>query len=935
MSDAVKVNYSDTLNLPKTDFPMRGNLPKREPEIQAFWEEHQIYRKVQEQAKERGYPTWILHDGPPYANGHIHIGHALNKTLKDICVKYKAMQGYHTPYVHGWDTHGLPIETRVIKDLGVNRKSVSPLEFRKKCKDYALKFMNIQKQEFQRLGVWGNWDDSYYTLLPKYEAKQIEVFGEMALRGHIYKGLKPVYWCVSCETALAEAEVEYDDKKSPSIYVKFPMIDDNKLFGGDLTNTYVIIWTTTPWTIPANLAICLHPDFDYALVQVGGERYVVAAELVEKLSQELNWEEYEVLLRFKGRELERALCKHPLFDRESLLILGEHVTLEQGTGCVHTAPGHGEEDFLVGSEYGLPVFNPVDPTGHFTEEAGPYAGLDLEEGNKVIAKDLDEAGALVKFGFIRHQFPHCWRCKNPIVFRATEQWFASVDGFREAALKAIGEVKWHPAWGENRIANMVRERRDWCISRQRVWGVPIPVFYCQACGEHIITRETIDAVKERFAEEGSDAWFKYEAKELLPDGFTCPHCGAAEFRKESDIMDVWFDSGSSHRAVLTQWPDLKWPADLYLEGSDQHRGWFQSSLLTSVATTGKAPYKEVLTHGFIVDEEGRKMSKSLGNVIAPDKVIKEYGADILRLWVSSADYTDDIRVSNNILKQMAEVYRRIRNTGRFILGNLSDFDPEKDSVPYEELPEIDRFALHRLQEILDKLTTAFDNYQFHVFYHTVHNYSAVDLGGFYLDVLKDRLYTSPAKSHLRRSAQTVLYEIINVLVRVISPVLVHTAEEMWQHLPQTTDKPVSVQLTSWPKVNEKYRDEELAERWNRLLKIRDVVNRALEAARSEKTIGNSLEAAVTLYTSDGELRKFLEQYKSELATVFIVSKAELAPEGAAPGAEAVRDSELDLAVLVSEAPGDKCERCWMYSEEVGQSSQHPTLCPRCVEAISG
>lgn len=933
MSEAEKTNYSETLNLPKTDFPMRGNLPKKEPEIEAYWEKEQIYQKVQVAAKEKKYPKWILHDGPPYANGHLHIGHALNKILKDMIVKYKSMRGYFTPYIHGWDTHGLPIETRAIKDLGLNRRSADPLDFRAKCRDYALEFVDIQKDELKRMGVWGNWDDSYLTLTPEYEAKQIEVFGKMALKGYIYRGKKPVYWCSSCETALAEAEIEYGDKKSPSIYVKFPLVDDKKLFGGDVAATYVVIWTTTPWTLPANLAISLHPDFDYVLVQVNQEKYVVAAELLGKLSQELGWEEYTIQHKFKGQELERAVCRHPLLDRESLVILGSHVTLDQGTGCVHTAPGHGEEDFQVGLEYDLPVLTPVDASGHFTAEAGQYSGLDLEEGNKAVIKDLVAAGALLKQSLIQHQFPHCWRCKKPVIFRATEQWFASIDGFREAALDAIANVKWIPGWGENRMANMVRERRDWCISRQRVWGVPIPVFYCEECGQDIMSAESLAAVQELFRKEGSDAWFKYEAAEILPPGFTCPRCGAAKFRKETDIMDVWFDSGSSHQAVLTQWPDLQWPADLYLEGSDQHRGWFQSSLLTSVAITEKAPYKGVLTHGFIVDEQGRKMSKSLGNVVNPDKVIKQYGTDILRLWVSSADYTDDIRVSDNILRQMSEVYRRIRNTGRFILGNLKDFDPESDQVPYSQLMEIDRYALHRLQEVIQKLTEDFDNYQFHAFYHTVHNYTALDLGAFYLDVIKDRLYTSAPNSLARRSAQTVLYEISNVLVRIINPVLVHTAEEMWQYLPAVSNKPESVQLTSWPEVKVKYLDNELAQRWNKLLHIREEVTKAIEKVRAAKLVGNSLEAKVILYTKDADLYAFLQDYAADLAMIFIVSQVELASFGATPAPGSHSADELDLTIEAKPASGEKCARCWIYSEEVGHQKVID-VCSRCAQVLS-
>lgn len=946
--------YSATLNLPRTDFPMRANLPQREPEIQKFWKERQIYQKVQAQAKAMGLPKFILHDGPPYANGHIHIGHALNKTLKDMVVKYWAFRGHFTPYVHGWDTHGLPIEQQVIKDLGLNRHAVSPVEFRRKCRDYALKFAAIQMEEFKRLGVWGNWEESYYTLLPEYEARQITVFGEMAGKGYIYKGLKPVYWCISCETALAEAEIEYADHKSGSLYVKFEVKDAKGKLKTDPARTSFIIWTTTAWTLPANLAIAVHPDFEYAVVQVDAGYFVVAKELVDRLAHELGWREHGVAQTIPGRELEGIVCKHPFVDRESAVILGEHVTMDQGTGCVHTAPGHGQEDFEVGMKYGLPILSPVNDQGRFTEEAGKYAGLTLDEGGKAVVQDLEASGHLLKYGSIQHSYPHCWRCKHPVIFRATEQWFASVDGFRDAALEAVRQVKWYPAWGEERISNMIADRHDWCISRQRVWGVPIPIFYCTNCGEHLINDETIAAVRDLFGRKGSDAWFELEAGEILPKGTKCPKCGNDTFRKESDIMDVWFDSGSSHAAVLEEWDDLAWPADLYLEGSDQHRGWFQSSLLTAVATRGRAPYRAVLTHGYTVDAEGHKMSKSVGNVVAPEKVIKEFGADVIRLWVTSADYTDDVRISDGILKQMSEVYRRIRNTFRFILGNLSDFDPAADSVPYNELLEIDKWALMRLEKLVEKVARGFEDYQFHVFYHAVHNFCAVDLSAFYLDVLKDRLYASGAKSRERRAAQTALYEILHVLVRMISPVLVHTAEEVWRYLPEKDRdgvKKESVQLAFWPEVRRDYLDEGLEERWNRLLDLRGEVAKALELARTEKLIGNSLEAEVELFLSKEtpeETAGLIERFRKDLPMLFIVSGVRVhAPGelvsggGPARGDESVPEegkawrSETipGLTVLVNRAPGVKCERCWNYSTEAGRDAAHPNLCPRCTEVV--
>lgn len=925
------MDYNKTLNLPSTEFPMRGNLPQREPEIQKYWADNQIYRKIQDQAKKEKRKSFILHDGPPYANGHIHTGHALNKTLKDIIVRFKCMDGYFTPMVHGWDTHGLPIEQQVIKDSRINRHELSPLEFRAKCREYAEKFRGIQEEEFKRLGVWGNWEESYLTLMPKFEAKQIEVFGEMAKKGYIYKGLKPVYWCAACETALAEAEIEYQDKESPSIYVRFRVVDGKGVLPEE--KTYVVIWTTTPWTIPANLAITLHPAYEYLLFRSGADRYVVAAALLDTFSRETGVAVDEVEKRFTGTALEGVECRHPFMDWNSPILLGEHVTLDAGTGCVHTAPGHGIEDFEVGQKYGLRVFSPVSDTGRFTEEAGKYAGMKLYEANSIIIDDLKVSGDLLKSGKITHQYPHCWRCKNPVIFRATPQWFASVEGFREEAMKAIDEVNWIPSWGRERIGNMVMNRSDWCISRQRTWGVPIPIFYCKDCGQELITDETIEAIKNLFAREGSDAWYKYEAQEILPKGFSCPTCNGKSFSKEKDIMDVWFDSGSSHQAVLTQWPDLSWPADLYLEGSDQHRGWFQSSLLTSVAITGQAPYRAVLTHGFVVDAEGRKMSKSLGNVVAPEKIIKDFGADILRLWVASADYQGDIRLSIEILKQLTEVYRRIRNTARFLLGNLNDFRPE-DAVPYEELEELDRWALLKMEKVLRRVTDSYRKYQYHYLYHTIHNFCAVDLSSFYLDIIKDRLYTFATADKDRRAAQTVLYTILINLTKMIAPILAHTAEEIWQHLPAGYREVESVHMSSWPEFTEEYLDSELEERWEKFIKLRDEVSKALEKARAQKLIGSSLEACVTLYVPR-EFEDLVEHFRDQLDTLFIVSQVKVKPAKEAGEAEELPESEIQgLKVRVEKAIGNKCERCWVYHPDVGRDPVHPGLCPKCLRVVN-
>lgn len=923
--NVAKGKYDSTLNLPQTEFPMRANLPTREPEILKHWQEIDIYRQIQ--AKNRGREKFILHDGPPYANGDIHLGHTLNKVLKDIIVKQRSMLGFDAPYVPGWDTHGLPIEQQAIKSLGIDRHKTDVLEFRRYCRDYALKYVGIQKEQFQRLGVRGDWDKPYLTLDPSFEASQIKVFGAMANKGYIYKGLKPVYWCADCETALAEAEIEYNDKVSPSIYVKFPVRDGKNIVPED---AYVIIWTTTPWTLPANTGISVHPEFEYALVSVNGEKYVVALGLLEKVAAELNWVDYQIINKFAGKDLEFIMCGHPFIDRGSLVILGEHVTLEAGTGLVHTAPGHGEDDFYVGKEYGLEVISPVDDRGRFTEEAGKFEGLYVHAANKDIIAELEQRGMLLKASNYTHQYPHCWRCKNPIVYRATNQWFASIDGFRQQALEAIDSVEWIPFWGRERIYNMVRDRGDWCISRQRTWGVPIPIFYCGSCEETIINPATIERVSELFAEFGSDIWFAKEARDLLPPGFKCPACGGEEFIKETDIMDVWFDSGSSHIAVLETRPELRWPADLYLEGSDQHRGWFNSSLSTSVAVRGVAPYRQVLTHGFVVDEKGYKMSKSVGNVIDPLAMINEMGADILRLWVASADYRNDISVSKNIIKQSSEAYRKIRNTCRFILGNLYDFEADRDTVAYNDLNELDKWALMRLDKLIRRVTKAFEDYEFHVVFHAVHNFCTVDLSNIYFDVLKDKLYCNEAGDTDRKAAQTVLYNLINTLVAIMSPVLAFTSEEIWGYI-KKTGQPESVQLLDWPRSQDLYIDESLEASMDKILALREVVTKALEEARVKKTIGHSLGASVIIY-ADPEWLLLLEN-TAQLDKMLIVSQVKLAPDAERDEEALSLEGVTGVWVTVQAAAGEKCERCWIIDLSVGQDQSHPTLCRRCAGVV--
>lgn len=924
------MDYGKTLNLPQTDFPMRANLPEREPEVLKYWDEIKVYHAVQKQKE--GKTKFILHDGPPFANGNIHIGHALNKILKDIIVKHRTMQGFDSPYVPGWDTHGLPIEVQAIKALGLNRNEINTVDFRRWCADYAKKYVDLQREQFIRLGVRGDWENPYLTLQPEYEAKQIGVFGEMVKQGYIYKGLKPVYWCADCETALAEAEIEYQDKRSASIYVKFPVKDGKGLL--DTDNTFFVIWTTTPWTIPANVAISVNPNFIYVLVESDGEKFVVAKDLLTTFMDTIGRENYSIIKEFEGKSLERLVCQHPFLERESLVILGEHVTLEAGTGCVHTAPGHGVDDFIVGKAYNLPVISPLDNRGVFTAEGGQFAGMNYNDANKAVSEELEKRGMLLKLSFIKHQYPHCWRCKNPILFRATEQWFVSIDGFRKAALDEIEKVQWIPSWGKDRIHSMVSERGDWCISRQRTWGVPIPIFFCQGCGKEIINDETISHLQNLFREFGSEVWFARAAEELLPEGFVCPDCGMKEFRKETDIMDVWFDSGSSHQAVLTTRPELSWPADLYLEGSDQHRGWFNSSLSTSVAISGQAPYKAVLTHGFTVDEKGRKMSKSLGNGVDPLEVVKELGADVLRLWVSSADYKTDVAVSKSILKQMSEAYRKIRNTTRFLLGNLNDFNYEENGVEYNELNSLDKWALMKLHRLIEKVSKAYETYEFHTVYHAIHNFCVVDMSALYLDIVKDRVYTSDPASKDRRSAQTVMYEMLIALVKMIAPILSFTAEEIWQYIPGARQTYISIQMAPWPEINEKYLDNDLNDIWEKMLNIRSDVAKALEIARQEKLIGNSLGAKVEIYPLNEEVYNFLKDFPIALSAVFIVSEVNLAVVGSEHPQEAHLSSQTGIAVIIKAADGAKCERCWMISSSVGENAEHPVLCKRCAEVIT-
>ena len=918
-----KKDYGKTLNLPATDFPMRANLPEREPQIQKDIFENGLYEKILK--KNEGHKTFILHDGPPYANGEIHAGHALNKILKDTIVRYKALKGYYAPYIPGYDTHGMPTEKKAIEKLGLDRSKIPVTKFRDTCKEFTSTYKELQTEGFKRLGVLGDWEHPYVTYDPKMEARQIGVFGDMYKRGYIYKGLKPVYWCTDCETALAEAEIEYKDVSGSSIYVKFPVVDSKGKF--DEKNTFIVIWTTTPWTLPGNLAITIGEDFDYSIVDCGKERYIIASELVAKVMDIAEIKEYKEVQKFKGKDLAGVLCKHPFLDRTSVVIMGSEdtvdVQLTEGTGAVHTAPGYGKEDYLAGIKNGLDIVVTVDEKGHQTEGAGPFAGMFYAKSNKEITKWLEENGYLLKETNISHSYPHCWRCKKPVIYRATDQWFASVDGFRDAALKAIAGVKWIPAWGEERISSMVRDRNDWCISRQRTWGVPLPIFYCEKCKEPYVTEESIKKIQDIFREKGSNAWYDMSEEELMPEGAKCSKCGHTHFKKETDIMDVWFDSGSTHQSVLVE-RGLPYPADLYLEGNDQYRGWFQSSLLTSVATNGIAPYKEVLTHGFVTDGQGRKMSKSLGNGVSPTDVANKYGADILRLWALSSDYTTEVSLSDDILKQISEVYRKIRNTARYILGNTYDFDPE-NPVKYEDLQEIDKWALTRLNKLVKDTTENYNSYSFSNCYHDINQFCVIDMSNFYLDIIKDRLYTYKKDSVERRAAQTTMYIILDSLVKILTPMIPFTAEEIWKAMKHTQKEQVeSVMLTDFPEANEKYDNVEITEKWDRIIKLKDIVAKELENARIAKTIGHSLNAKVTIYAEDKQY-EFIKENLELLQTVFIVSALE--------AQENARKDEVKLGVKVEQAPGEKCDRCWMYSETVGQDKENPTICHRCSENI--
>ncbi len=935
MSSETKKDYKETLNLPQTTLAMRANAVMREPEIQKFWQENNIYEKIISQRDKAN--KFILHDGPPYLSSEkIHVGTALNKILKDILLKYKAQAGYYTPYVPGYDGHGLPIENAVVKNIKGGRSALTPYELRQKCREFAHKNLIGQENEFKRLGVLGSWENPYLTINPEFEAEQVRVFGEMYKKGYIEKGLKPVYWCASCETALAEAEVEYADHTSTSIYVRFKFDDEStqKLKSRfnlpEKSDIYSIIWTTTPWTIPSNMAISMHPKFEYTFFEYNGDIYVTAQELLGSFLADVEWRESDikVLASCIGQDLELLNTKHPLVNRKSPIILGEHVTLDAGTGAVHTAPGHGLEDYEVGCRYGIEVFSPLDSKGVWTEavQDKDLEGIPYYKGNAIVIEKLQNCGALLKQQDINHSYPHCWRCKNPVIYRATPQWFVKVDKFREKALEEIKKVKWIPSSGEARISNMVAGRTDWCISRQRAWGVPIPVFYCKDCGEVIVTDETIENVAKIFEKESSDAWVKYSAEELLPQGFKCPKCGKNHFAKENDIMDVWFDSGITWRAVVNKRSTElgTTPVEMYLEGSDQHRGWFQSSLLTSVATQGIAPYKSVLTHGFVFGEDGRKMSKSLGNYIRPDEIIKNYGADILRLWAASVDYRNDTKIGNNIVKQLAEIFKKTRNTSRFLLGNLFDFDPKTDYVEYENLKELDKFALHKLNQLIVSVTEAFDNYEFYKYFQQLQNFAAVDLSSFYLDIVKDRLYTAGKKSLSRRACQTVLYEILQTLVRMLVPVMPHQAEDIWMSVPECQKGGLeSILLSDWVKPNEKWNNKKLEKDFSKILKVREIVTGAIEPLRADKKVGSSLEVGVYIHADDSEVLKANED---ELCNIFITSQAYVTDEK--PSDVLNEYTEAGCTVWVVKAEGEKCERCWKY-----RKLNSDGICEECAQAI--
>ena len=919
-------NYNDTIHKMQTSFEMRAGLPKKEPKMLEDWEQNHVYEQMIK--NNEGKPQYILHDGPPYANGNIHMGTALNKIIKDIIIRYKNMSGFQAPYVPGYDTHGLPIELKALSSLGDKKAGVSKLELRQICKEFATEHIGVMNEQFKRLGVQGDFENPYLTLRPEFEARQVEIFGEMAKKGYIYKGMKAVYWCPEDRTALAEAEIEYAEDECDSIYVRFKLTDDpNGVLAKHnipLDKAWIVIWTTTTWTLPANVATCLNPNLEYAFVKIGDAYYIMARELVESTMKGCHIDEYEVLPEtVLGSELELMQYQHPFLDRKGLVILGDHVTLEGGTGCVHTAPGHGVEDFEVCVNHypQVPIVVPVDDAGRLTAEAGEkFAGLKVWDANKVILEHIKESGHLMGVQHITHQYPHCWRCHHPIIFRATEQWFCSIDAFKEDVYKAIDSVHWQPAWGHDRMAGMVRDRSDWCISRQRVWGVPIPVFYCKKCGKYHITDASIKAVSDLFRKEGSDAWYKYDANDILPKTEVC-ECGASDWEKDPDIMDVWFDSGSTWSAVCRERPELRWPVDMYMEGADQFRGWFQSSLLTSVATQGVAPYREVLCHGWVVDAQGKQMHKSAGNGMEPSEIIRDYGADIIRLWVASSDYTVDVRAGKEIFRQLSEAYRKMRNTARFMLGNISDFDPAKDMVDDDQLFEIDRWALEACNKLTATMRDAYEHYDFSRAYHALYNFCVIDMSNFYMDVIKDRLYC--ADDHARRCAQTALYRILVDFTKLLAPILCFTSQEIWSYIPKLDGMKDYVVFEQMPEAKAAA-DEAFEAKWDRIMAIRDDVKKVLEQARADKVIGSALEAGLTLYCSK-EVYDFLNAIPmDELADLFIVSHVDLVE-----GEGGVKGLVEGLGVSAAHAAGNKCLRCWKYETTVGEDG----LCPRCAKVL--
>ena len=927
------MDYKKTLNLPSTKFAMKANLPQREPQLLKEWEEKKIYQKLREQSKNR--KSFILHDGPPYANGHLHMGHAINKILKDIIVRSRQMAGFNAPYVPGWDCHGLPIEHNVDKKLGKKKKEMTDVQVRRECRSYAAKFVEIQKKEFQRFGVMGEWDNPYLTMNYPYEARITKECGEFALAGDMFLGKKPIYWCCNCQTALAEAEIEYHDHTSPSIYVKFPVKDDlSDILPDVMEDIFIVIWTTTPWTIPGNLGVCLHPDFVYVAVKTENQGVlIIAKDLVDQVMGTLGFENYIVLKEISSRDLENKKCRHPIYDRDSLIIIGDHVTLEAGTGCVHTAPGHGTDDHIAGKKYGLECYSPVEDNGVFSKDVEYFAGEFIFKANISINEKLDSLNLLLKNENMSHSYPHCWRCKKPVIYRATPQWFISMDkmGLRQKTLDEINNVQWIPTWGRERIYSMIENRPDWCLSRQRSWGVPIPVFHCKDCKEVYVTRESVDKIHALFTEHSSDIWFDKDAKFLMPEGAKCEKCSSTEFTKDHNILDVWFDSGVSHAAVLDERQGLSRPADMYLEGSDQHRGWFHSSLLTGVGRTGKAPYKAVLTHGFVVDEHGKKMSKSVGNVVAPESVINQYGADVLRLWAASADYKGDISISNNIIKQLSDAYRRIRNTCRFMLGNFSDFDLATDLRSLKDMSGLDRFILHRLHHVVNRALISYEKYEFHTIYHTLHNFCVVDLSSFYLDIIKDRLYTSPADDPLRRDAQTVMFIILDAIVKIMAPILPFTSDEIYQHMPKDSGHKESIHLDSMVELDKEWEDKELADVWENIRSLRGEVTKALEEARINKLIGHPLDAALEIKLPDTILKEHVENLKENLNDIFIVSSVVIVDT---IDDRAYKANEIEgLSIKVNKAAGKKCDRCWRFDDSIGMDVVHPTACSRCVTAL--